>query len=110
MVEKYTEESKAILEANKSLSNQRAEEINRLRAMLDQIEQQKVGSYESYQTLRQEFAKLAVENASLKRLIIALEEMVRATGGDVKLISKKIEDNTENIKEISSILLALPSP
>ena len=50
MVEKYTEESKAILEANKSLSNQRAEEINRLRAMLDQIEQQKVGSYESYQT------------------------------------------------------------
>lgn len=110
MAENYLRENKQLLEGNKALSDQRAEEIERLRVLLERIEKERNATLENYQSLREDFSKIMMENASLKRLIEALEEMVRASGGDIKVIAKQVEANSEELKEISEALFALPPP
>lgn len=100
---KYIEESKTLLAEHKALSNHRAEEAERLRILMNKFE-------EHNRILQKEFANITIENKLLRKLVSDLEEMVRANGGDIKLISKIIEKNSEELRDISATLTALPAP
>ena len=109
VVDKYTAENKVIMRQWKQLADNKESEVLRLRALLDQLEKDKFSLSEQYQAIREQYTTLSVENKSLKKLAIQMEEMVRATGGDVKVLTRTLEIANEELAEIRAVI-ALPPP
>ncbi|OPX55554.1 hypothetical protein SAMN02745127_01489 [Oceanospirillum multiglobuliferum] len=122
---RYLDENKILLEGVKSLSSEhkdsinqvldryrvlsedQVKEIDRLRILVSSLvtENEKIGK--RYDDIKSEFHKVALENGALKRAIDNLEEMMRATGGDVKVISTQLRKTQEDIEDVSSKIMLL---
>lgn len=96
-----------VLERYRDLSEDQVKEIDRLRVLVTSLvnENEKIGK--RYDDIKSEFTKVALENNALLRVIENIEEMVRATGGDVKVISKQLEKSRNEIKGVSDKIFLL---
>jgi chromosome segregation ATPase len=122
LFKKYLEENKTLLEGVRSLStdhrssidqvleryrllsDDQVAEIARLRTLVTSLvdENEKIGK--RYDDIKSEFSKVSIENRGLKRAIENVEEMLRATGGDVKVISTQLQKAQKDIDDVTRLL------
>lgn len=122
LFKKYLEENKTLLEGVRSLSSDhrssidqvleryrllsddQVAEIARLRTLVTSLvdESEKIGKRDD--GTREEFSRVSIENRGLKRAIENVEEMLRATGGDVKMISTQLQKAQEDIDDVTKLL------
>jgi len=122
LFKKYLEENKTLLEGVRSLSSDhrssidqvleryrllsddQVAEIARLRTLVTSLvdENEKVGK--RYDGIREDFSRVSIENHGLKRAIENIEEMLRATGGDVKMISTQLQKTQNDIDDVTKLL------
>lgn len=95
-------EMQALIAEYKNLSAHKVEEIDRLRKMFLAVVEENQQYGKRYDELRGEFTKLLLENRALKRTIDSIEEMLRATGGDVKVIATQLQKTKEEIEDVSN--------
>ncbi|MFM0052798.1 hypothetical protein [Caballeronia grimmiae] len=114
LFEKHLEENRALLEENKKLideyrqlSGQKVDEIERLRKQFMGLLDENERVTKRYDEMKSEFSKLFIENRALRRTIDTIEEMMRATGSDVKVISTQLRKQQEDIYEVSNRIEAL---
>ena len=90
-----------VLDRYKNLSNDQVSEINRLQTLVRSLldENERIGK--RYDEIKNEFSKLTFENRALKKAVDNVDEMVRATGGDVKVISTQLRKAQEDIVEMT---------
>ena len=115
LFEKHLEENRSLLSETrkligeyKLLSDHKVEEIERLRIQFMAVlkdNQRASKKYDDmnkrYDDIKTEFSNLLLENRGLKRMLDSIEEMLRATGGDVKVISTQIRKAQEDIDSVS---------
>jgi len=122
LFKKYLEENKTLLEGVRSLStdhrssidqvleryrllsDDQVAEIARLRSLVTSLvdENEKIGK--RYDDIRDQFSRVSIENKGLKRAVENVEEMLRATGGDVKMISTQLQKAQEDIDDVTKLL------
>jgi chromosome segregation ATPase len=68
-----------------------------VRSLLDENEKIR----RSYDEIKSSLSRVLFENQSLRRTVDRLEEMVRAVGGDFRVISVEISKAREDIKAVS---------
>ena len=57
-----------------------------------------------YNGTKKEFSDIFIENRKLKRTLDSIEEMLKATGGDVKYIQKQLQHQREDIEAMNKQL------
>lgn len=102
MFKKHLEENRQLIEQYRLLSSDKAEEIDRLRKQFLGLLDENERVSRRYDEMKSEFSKLLMENRALKRVIDSIEEMLRATGGDVKVISTQLRKTQEDLDDVSS--------
>jgi len=122
LFKKYLEENKTLLEGVRSLStdhrssidqvleryrllsDDQVAEITRYRSLVTSLvdENEKIGK--RYDDIRDQFSRVSIENKGLKRAVENVEEMIRATGGDVKMISTQLQKAQEDIDDVTKLL------
>ena len=114
MFEKHLDENRLLLGENKKLieeyrllSTHKVEEIDRLRKQFLGVLDENERVSKRYDEMKAEFSKLVMENRALKRTIDSIEEMLRATGGDVKVISTQLRKTQEDLDDVSSKITLL---
>lgn len=102
MLDQKLSDSKQLLEEYRTLSEQKVKEIERLQKQFMGLLDENDRANKRYDEMRNEFAKLLVENHALKRTIDRIEEMLRATGGDVKVISTELRKAQNDIETMAN--------
>ncbi len=93
-----------VLERYRHLSEDQVAEIDRLRILVTSLVQENEKMGKRYDGTKLEFSKVALENRALKRAIEKIEEMMIATGSDVKVISTELRKTREDIDEVTKML------
>lgn len=88
---------KEMLEIQKS-------EIDRHRINFTALLEDKSRLDKRYDETKKEFSDIFMENRKLKRTLDSIEEMLKATGGDVKYIQKELLAQRKDIEELNDQL------
>ena len=101
--------NKEIVSQYKELCEQNRIDIDKYRMMADAAIKDNEEWREKYNLIRSELHELLLENQRLKTIVDKTNEMVRATGGDVKVIAKELEKTRSDIDKVSEQIELLPS-
>lgn len=117
MFEKHLDETKSLLGENRKLfeeyrilSEHKVGEIERLQKQFRGVLDENERINKRYEEMKAELSKMLLENRGLRRVIDNIEEMLRATGGDVKVLSTVLRQTQDDVKEMSHKILLLDGP
>lgn len=93
-----------VLERYRILSEDQVRELDRCRDLLRKATDENIAITQRYDNVRSELAKLEYEHASMRNMIERLENLVIATGGDVKVISRELTIARESLEKVNTVL------
>ena len=93
-----------VLERYRTLSEDQVKELDRCRELLRKATDENITITQRYDNVRSELAKLEYEHASMRSMIERLENLVIATGGDVKVISRELTIARESLEKVNTVL------
>ena len=76
-------------------------EIDRHRVNFSALLDDKARLDKRYDETKKEFSEIFIENRNLKRTLDNIEEMLKATGGDVKYIQKELLEQRKDIEDLN---------
>ncbi|MEL6505226.1 MAG: hypothetical protein AAFQ10_12320 [Pseudomonadota bacterium] len=103
------ENMNAVVSNYKELNQQVSADSERYRIISQALISENEKIREQYNDIRHDLQNLMLENNRLKALVEATNEMTRATGSDVKVISKDILRARAEIDSVSDRISALPN-
>ena len=114
--QKFLEENNKMLLSYKELSDTQGKDLERYRAILmnlfdehRNIMDENQNTSRKYEETRQKLTEVMIEYDNLMRIAEQLEEMIRAMGGDMKVISINLATFRNDMKDASDQIFRIES-
>ena len=97
----FLDENSRVLKSYAQLITQHKEDSDRYRTIVRSLLDENEKIRKSYDEIKVNLSNVLFENQALRRTVDRVEEMVRAVGGDFRVVSTEISRARQDIKAVS---------